>query len=86
MNALSIAIISMATAITFTETVAPLYIKRLLKRNPFDYTKPWDCQFCMAHWFSILFACIFAPTFTTGLTAWALTMLMAHVNEKIFNK
>jgi hypothetical protein len=86
MNALSIAIISMATAIVFTETVAPLYIKRLLKYNPFDYIKPWDCQFCMAHWFSILFCIIFAGTFTTGLTAWAITMLIAHVNEKLLNK
>jgi len=82
MSVFNIVTISMALAIVFTGTVLPLHIKNWLGKNPFDFVKPWDCTFCMANWFAILIAATTAPNITTGITAWACTILIAKLYEK----
>jgi hypothetical protein len=79
MNELNIIAISLALAIVFTSTVLPMRVKHLLKQNPFEYRKPWDCLFCMANWFAIITALAFAPTIIAGVTAWAGTIVIARL-------
>jgi len=83
MNEIQITISALATAIILIEILnVGKYIKRIMKRNEFEFMKPWDCFPCMTFYPSIIYSIVFFRDIQTSITGVGLSLIVVYLFDR----